>query len=212
MSRKRRRWSAAVKRDRRRYKSYVKALEKRVAMMRAVGLTPYYNPQTGEDGSKALSFRDYMEIYNEEKNDRVKEIEKGERKSIGDIKSKIISDQVYELSEKQAYAIFDYMKVRKQELTNQYQNILDESGNRVYSDKQIKKMIREDLGNFSFQNANRAVQQIRQGAFVRENLGLWDTIRERRKELFEMGLKKSEVRNIISKEFFYPEESDDEEE
>ena len=199
---KKRKWSGSAKRSVKRYNSYVKEFKKRSTAMKERGLKPYEEKQ--------LTYKEYRTIYAAEKNDRLAEIKKGERKTLGDINSKIVSDQIYELSEKQAYAIYDYIKVRRAELTEQYQNILDDEGNRVYSDKQIKALVRQDLGNFSLQNANRAIQKIREGSYVRENLGLWDAIRERRKELFDQGFKKDEVRNIVSNEFFYPEEESEE--
>ncbi len=97
-----RRWSGRAKRAVKRYNAYRRSFEKRTNRMIEQGLTPY--------DAIPLTYREYKEIYSEERNDRLKEIEKGERASIGDINAKIISDQVYELSEEQAYAIFDYMK------------------------------------------------------------------------------------------------------
>lgn len=173
---KKRRWSGTAKRSVKRYNSYVKSFKQRVKKLRDSGLQPYE-----EDW---LTYRQYKEIYAEELNDRLKEIEKGERKSLGNINSKIISDQVYELSEKQAYSIFDYMKTLSEEE-------------------------RKEIG-FNYKNINKAIIKIREGRFVREDLGLWDAIRERRKELFEQGFKKSEVASIVSNEFFYPEEDEEE--
>ena len=172
---KKRRWSGAAKRSVKRYNSYVKEFRRRSRLMEERGLRPY------ED--KPLSYRDYKYIYSEERNDRLKEIEKGERASLGNINSKIVSDQIYELSEKQAYAIFDYINTLSPE-----------------ERKGIK---------LNMQNINRAIQKIREGSFVREDLGLWDAIRARRKELFEQGLKKAEVAAIVSNEFFYPEEDEE---
>ena len=131
-----------------------------------------------------LKYRDYKEIYTEEQNDRIKEIEKGERRSLGNINAKIISDQVYELSEKQAYSIFDYMKTLSEEE-------------------------RAKIG-FNYKNINTAIMKIREGRFVKEDLGLWEKIKLRRQELFQEGYKKADVAAIVSNEFFYPEEEEEE--
>lgn len=163
-----RRWSGAAKRSVRRYNAYRKSFDKRVNRMLEQGLTPY-------DGIP-LSYREYKEIYAEERNDRIKEIEKGERSRIGDVNAKIISDQVYELSEEQAYAIFDYMKT----LSPEERQSLD----------------------FDTRNINKAIAKIRQGEFVSEDLGLWDIIREERDRLLSAGMKKDEVRHKISQTFF----------
>ena len=181
---KRRRWSGKAKLSVKRYNAYKRAHEARVEALRKKGIEPYFNATTGEDGSVPLTYREYIEIYTEEKNDRLKEIKKGERKSLGNINSKIISDQVYELSEKQAYSIFDYMK--------------------TLSEEDRRKL------NFNYKNINTAIMKIREGLFVKEDLGLWDLIKARRKELFaKLGKdKKAEVAEIISNEFFYPEEEE----
>ena len=147
---KKRRWSAEAKR----YNSYKRAFERRVSDMIESGLTPY--------DAIPLTKREYHEIYTEERNDRLKEIEKGERKSIGDLNKKIISDQVYELSEEQAYAIFGYIK-EKLPTTEE----------------------RKAIG-FSFRNINQAIAKIRQGEFVKEELGLWNIIENERGRLFHL--------------------------
>lgn len=175
-----RRWSGKAKRNVKRYNSYLKAFKVRTNKMLKAGLTPY------ED--TPLTYREYKEIYTEEYNDRIKEIAKGERKSFGNINAKIISDQVYELSEKQAYSIFDYMKTLSPEE-------------------------RAKIG-FNYRNINTAIMKIREGSFVRQDLSLWDKIKARRKELFEMGYSKKEINGkdgIISNEFFYPKEEEEEE-
>lgn len=163
-----RKWSGAAKRAVKRYNAYRRSFAKRVDKMISQGLTPY-------DGIP-LTYREYKEIWAEERNDRIKEIEKGERSSLGDINAKIISDQVYELSEEQAYAIFDYMKTLSPEE-------------------------REAL-NFDYRNINKAIAKLRQGEYVREELNLWEIIKEERDRLFASGLDKNEVRKKISQTFF----------
>lgn len=174
----RRRWGGAAKRSVKKYNAYKRAFIARTNKMLDQGLTPY--------DAIPMKYREWKEIYAEEKNDRVKEIEKGERRSLGDINSKIISDQVYELSEKQAYSIFDYMK--------------------TLSEEEKAKI------GFSYKNINTAIMKIREGRFVREDLSLWEKIKLRRKELFDKGFSKDEVGNIVSSEFFYPKEDEGAEE
>ena len=161
-------WTGKAKRSVKRYNAYKRAFNSRVDRMLEQGLTPY--------DAIPLTYREYKELYTEEFNDRVKEVEKGERASIGNINNKLISDQVYELSEEQAYAIFDYMKT-------------------------LSKEEREAL-NFSYRNINAAIAKIRQGDFVKEELGLWDIIAAERDKLFEAGMSKKEVRAQIAITFF----------
>lgn len=178
-----RRWSGRAKLSVKRYNAYKRALKNRVETLRKKGIEPYYNAKTGEDGSVPLTYRQYVEIYREEKNDRVKEIESRKRKSLGNINSKIISDQVYELSEKQAYSIFDYLKTLPEE--------------------------EKEALDFNYKNINTAIMKIREGTFVRKDLGLWEKIKARRKELFELGYNKTKVAEIVSNQFFYPEEEEE---
>ena len=183
----RRRWSGQAKRFVKRYNAYLRAHNARVKSLEKRGLEPYYNESTGENGAIPLTYREYKEIYLEEKNDRLKAIAEGKRSSIGNINAKIISDQVYELSEKQAYAIFDYMKT----LSDDEKNSL----------------------KFNYKNINTAIMKIREGSFVRDDLSLWDKIKARREELFNQGFSKKQVNGkdgIISHEFFYPKEEEDE--
>ena len=150
-----RRWSGRAKRAVKRYNAYRRSFEKRTNKMIDQGLTPY--------DAIPLTYREFNEIYAEERNDRLKEIERSERASLGDINAKIISDQVYELSEEQAYAIFDYMK--------------------SLSPEELKEL------GFSYKNINRAIAEIRQGEFVKNKLELWDIIRDKRSDLFELDEK-----------------------
>lgn len=156
---KRRKWSGAAKRFVKKYNAYRKSFNARVDKMISQGLTPY--------DAIPLNYRQYKAIFTEEKNDRLKEIEKGERTTLGNINAKIISDQVYELSEEQAYAIFDYMKTLAPEE-------------------------REGL-DFSYKNINKAIAKLREGIFVREELGLWNIIGAERNKLFSANQKEKEA-------------------
>lgn len=165
---KRGKWSGQAKRFVKRYNAYRRNFNKRVNKMIDSGLTPY--------DAIPLPYREYKAFYVEYYNDRKKEVEKGERSSIGDVNAKIISDQVYELSEEQAYAIFKYMKTLSPEE-------------------------RAEL-NFSYRNINAAIAKIREGQFVKEELGLWDIIKDERERLFAEGLSKKEVGKRIAQTFF----------
>ena len=163
----RRKWSGKAKRSVKRYNAYVKSLEERKRLMRLRGYEPYSKVlPTGKTTSDKLTYNQWRTIYAEELNDRIKEIASGERKTIGNINSKIISDQVYELSEKQAKSIFEYMRTLPKE--------------------ELEKV------DFSYKNVNEAMLKIRQGDFVREDLGLWDAIREKRDQLFNMTKEEKE--------------------
>lgn len=146
-----------------RYNAYLKNFYKRRDKLLEEGITPY-------DGLPK-KMKDFKELYLEYKNDRVKEVEKGERASVGNISGVIISDQLYELSEEQAYGIFDYMK--------------------TLSPEEKEKL------NFDYKNINAAIAKIRAGDFVREQLGLWNLIENKRAELF--GLDKESKDQLLAK-------------
>ncbi len=155
------------------YRQYKRDYYKKVDEMISNGLTPV-------DAIPA-NYRDFKVAYAAKRNDRFDDIAQGKRKNIGNINKALISDGVYELSEKQAYSILDYLKE-----------------NTTTAD-------RKRLG-ISLQNINLAIAKIRQGDWVDEDLGLWDAIKARRAQLFDAGFSKKDVKAIISQEFFYPKE------
>ena len=162
-----RKWSGQAKRAVKKYNTYVKKLEERKRFIRLRGYEPYSKLlPSGKLTSDKLTYKQWRTIYTEELNDRKKEIAEGERKSIGDINAKIISGQVYELSEAQAKSIFDYL--------------------RGLPEKEKEKI------DFSYKDINEAMLKIRQGDFIREDLGLWDAIRSRREQLFKMSKEEKE--------------------
>ena len=101
-------------------------------------------------------------------------IRRGERKSVGDVNKALVSEQAYELSEEQGYAIFNFLKENADKYGIEY----------------------------STKNINSILIQIRQGEWLREEVGLWDLIRDYRKDLFSQGLSKEEVRQQVSSTFF----------
>lgn len=147
------------------------------SLKKKYGLEPYRETP--------VTFSKFQTAYAAERNDRIDDIEEGKRKKIGNINEKLVSDSIYEISEKKAYAILEYMK-------------------------SLNEDEKKALGfNFSYKNMNALIAKIRQGQFAETNLGLWEKIKARRKELFEMGYTKAEIggkHGIISNEFFYPEE------
>lgn len=149
-----------------RYAAYKKAYEKREAMLAEKGYTMY-------DQIK-LTKTEYKEMYQAVLNDRKKEVKSGKRQSIGNINEVIVSMQAYELSEKSAYAIFDFLETKKDELDIEYDT----------------------------KNINDLIMKIRQGEWLREDVGIWDMIRDYRRDLFDKGLTKEEVRHAVSRTFF----------
>ena len=126
------------------------------------------------DDKGILSKTEYKEMYQAVLNDRKKEVKSGERRSVGNINKAIVSQQAYELSEQSGYAIFDLIRTKGEELNIE----LDTS------------------------NINKALIKIRQGEWLREDVGIWEIIKEYRADLFDKKYSKKEVAHMVSQTFF----------
>ena len=122
------------------------------------------------EGEKILTKTEFKEQYIALMNDRKKEIESGQRKTVGNIEKALSSMQAYELSESKAYAILDFLK--------------------KYRD--------EDEIEYSAKNINELLMKIRTGSWIREDVGLWDKIKRYREDLFASGMSKADVRAEVS--------------
>lgn len=135
-----------------------------------------------EDG--VLSFKAYKSVRAEKINDLKFDIKEGRRKYIGDINREIVSDQAYELSPRKAEVLLDYFVENEPEILDElgipYFKYFDESGNeKINLKNKIELMIK-----------------IRQGDFVKYEIGWWDAISSFRDKWFasEKALKE-ELRN-----------------
>ena len=155
----------AFYRSKRSYNKYVELYRKREAMLDERGYEMY---------DEMLTFTEYKTAAPEMRNTLKERIRRGERKSVGDVNKALVSEQAYELSEEQGYAIFNFLKENADKYGIEY----------------------------STKNINSILIQIRQGEWLREEVGLWDLIRDYRKDLFSQGLSKEEVRQQVSSTFF----------
>ena len=155
----------AFYRSKRSYNKYVDLYRKREDMLAERGYEMY---------DEMLTFTEYKTAAPEMRNTLKERIRRGERKSVGDINKALVSEQAYELSEEQGYAIFNFLKENADKYGIEY----------------------------STKNINSILIQIRQGEWLREEVGLWDLIRDYRKDLFSQGLSKEEVRQQVSSTFF----------
>lgn len=152
------------------YREYEKALDKRVDYMLKRGLTP--------DNALHLSYDEFRRAYNEYKHDLQQEINKGERKSVGNIVKQIVSDQVYKISEKQFRETTRAIK----------------EWNEAHPDKQI---------NFGEGYNEKSVQwqmKIRSEGY--EESQWYDLIRAKREELFKKGWSKKDISKEIRRTFY----------
>lgn len=160
-----RKWSKARRESFRvgkRYAAYKKAYIRRSNLLAKKGYSMY--------DQEMLTKTEYREMYQATLNDRKKEVKSGERKSVGNINEAIVSMQAYELSEKSAYAIFDFLEQNKEKYGLEYDT----------------------------KNINDLIMKIRQGEWLREDVQIWDLITDYRSDLFDKGYSKAKVRAEIA--------------
>lgn len=166
---------------RRQYNDYLAQFEARKENFDSRGLD-FFDPIP-------LTFRDYRTIHAEKLNDLKQDIKEGKRKSVGNVNREIVSDQAYELSSRQSSVLGEYLLENESNLLEELDLVYkytDESGVERLN---LKKKI--DL-----------FMKIRQGEFLREDVGIWDMISDFRLEMFKKGLNKEEVRKAVGQTFF----------
>lgn len=166
---------------RRQYNDYLDQFEARKENFESRGLD-FFDPAP-------LTFRDYRTVHAEKLNDLKQDIKEGKRKTVGNVNREIVSDQAYELSSRQADVLGEYLLENEPELLEEMDLVYkytDESGVERLN---LKKKI--DL-----------FMKIRQGEFLREDVGIWDMISDFRLEMFKKGMNKEEVRRAVGQTFF----------
>ena len=169
------------RRSRKRYEDYLDQFEARKENFESRGLD-FYDPVP-------LSYRDWKTVHAEKINDLRQDVKEGKRKTVGNVNREIVSDQAYELSSKQADVLGEYLLENEPEILEELgltYKYIDENGVERIN---LKKKI--DL-----------FMKIRQGEFLREEVGLWDMINDFRIKLFKKGMTKEEVRQAVGQTFF----------
>ena len=164
---------------RKEFKLYKEKFEKRIESSR-VG---FYDPE------EIPSFKVFKDVYLMKRNDLRMDVEEGKRERVGSVINEIINDQAYELSSSKARAIADYLMreegglLAEKGLAQQY---IDEEGKIQYSLLKPKKL--ELL--------------IREGSFVKEEVGLWDEITDYYKLLRDQGYSADDAKHKIGQTYF----------
>lgn len=166
---------------RRQYNDYLEQFEARKANFESRGLD-FYDPTP-------LTFRDYRSVHADKVNDLKQDIKEGKRKTVGNVNREIVSDQAYELSSRQADVLGEYLLENEPEL-------LEEMG-LVY-----KYTDEEGIERVNLKKKIDLFMKIRQGEFLREDVGIWDMISDFRLQMFEKGMSKEEVRKAVGQTFF----------
>ena len=148
--------------------------------------------KTGEDYSSDVEAYDYnvfKEQYQLTRNTLEDEVESKERERIGSVINEMINDQAYELSRVKSYALGKYLKENELPFLEQKglikDTFIDEKGNTQYVFKEKKLEL-----------------LIRQGQFLREEVGLWDAIKNYYQSLKDNGYSSKEAKAEIGQTFF----------
>ena len=180
-SRERRIAQRHYRRSRKQYENYLEQFEARKANFEARGLD-FYDPN-------ALTYRDWKTVHAEKINDLKLDIKEGKRKTIGNVNREIVSDQAYELSSRQADVLGEYLLENEADLLEKMDLIYKYTDEEGIERLNLKKRI--DL-----------FMKIRQGEFLREDIGLWDMINDFRVNLKAKGLDREEIRKMVGQTFF----------
>ena len=160
------------------FKIYKERFQKRLESSRV----PFY------DENEIQSFQVFKDVYIRKRNDLILDVAEGDRERVGSVVNEIIDDQVYELSSPKARAVSDY-------LLREERDILAEKGIlRVETDEEgkIQDVVKR----------RKLLQLVRQGDFVKEEIGLWDEISNYYQSLLANGYKSTEAKKVIGQTYF----------
>ena len=169
------------RRSKKQYRDYLEQFEARKENFESRGLD-FFDPVP-------LTYRDWKTVHAEKINDLKLDIKEGKRKTIGNVNREIVSDQAYELSSRQADVLGEY-------LIENESDILEEM------DLLYKYTDEEGIERVNLKKKIDLFMKIRQGEFLREEVGLWDLISDFRISMFKKGMTKDEVRKAVGQTFF----------
>ena len=164
-SKERRLAQKRYRKSRRQYEDYLEKFEARRENFESRGLE-FYDPVP-------LTYRDYKTVRAEKVNDLRLDVEEGKRKTTGDINREIVYDQAYELSSRQADVLGEYL------LENEYETLKEMGLIYKYQDE-------EGIVRINLKKRIDLMMKIRQGEFIREDIGLWDMINDFRSQYFAL--------------------------
>lgn len=157
------------------YQRYLETLERRTEYLMKRDIAP--------DDAIPKSYDEFVQAYNEYRSDLKKEVLEGKRTQMGNIISRMVSDQVYDMSSEQYEATIKAVQ----------------DWNAAHPERQISLP-----ENFN-PNSIYSQMQIRQGDYLK-NQGWWDLISDARVDLFKKYGKdpnaKEKVRKEISRIFY----------
>ena len=164
------------RRQKKQYQDYLRQFEARKETFYERGLD-FYDPN-------ALTFRDWKTVHAEKINDLKLDIKEGKRKTVGNVNREIVSDQAYELSSRQADVLGEYL------LENEYDYLEEMDLVYKYTDEQGQERV-------NLKKRIDLMMKIRQGEFIKEDIGLWDMINDFRSQYF--AFSKDEQAKLMKK-------------
>ena len=183
-----REWNAPYRQSkflRREYRLYDKLFDKRQKSAK-------YGFRTTEEGKpiKKYKFEEFKQYYFHTRNSLEEEVKMGERSRVGSVITEMVNDQAYELSAVKANAVANYLIRNEREF-------LIEKGIIIPNAVETEEGKLEDLVK------SRSLRLlVRQGSFVREEVGLWQEISQYYQTLVGDGMTSKEAKRQIGITYF----------
>lgn len=183
-----REWNATYRQTkflRKEFKLYSEMFDKRQKSAR-------YGFRTTEEGKpiEKYDFREFKQYYYVTRNSLKEEVQMGERSRIGSVITEMVNDQAYELSAAKANAVANYLIRNEREF-------LIEKGIIVPDAIETEDGRLEDL----IKSRNLRLL-VRQGSFIKEEVGLWEEISQYYQTLIDGGMTAKEAKRQIGVSYF----------
>ena len=181
-------WNAPYRQSkflRKEYKLYSEMFERRKTSAK------YGFRKTEEGGEiEKYDFNEFKQYYYVTRNSLKEEVEMGERTRVGSVITEMVNDQAYELSSAKARAVADYLIRNEREF-------LIEKG--IIIPNAIET---EEGGLTDMIKARNLRLLIRQGSFIKEEVGLWEEIKDYCQTLINQGMTAREAKQQIGVTYF----------
>ena len=171
-------------------KKEFKIYQEKFAKRKASARYGFRVQKTGEEVI-AYDYRDFKEAYLITRNTLKEEVELGERKRIGSVITEMINDQAYELSSAKARVVADYLIKEERQMLIDKNIIVPEA------------MVNEKGEPIDYIKRRNLELLVRQGRFVKEEVGLWDEIKNYYKYLLDEGYTAEKAKKEIGLTYFH---------
>ena len=182
-------WNAPYRQNkflRKEYKIYKERFEKR----RSSARYGFRLTTTGEEVAPYQDFQTFKNQYLLTRNTLKEEVNMGERERIGSVITEMINDQAYELSSRKAKAVADYLIREERQMLIDKKLLIPDGA------------VNEEGEPIDFVKKKNLELLIRQGQFIKEEVGLWDEIKDYYRILTGQGFSAEEARDEIGLTYF----------